>query len=138
MNIPNKAVKENIVIPNEIKLVRKVSSRILKKLEPFKVDESTLFDIRLCVEETVRNAVEHGSPQGEESDIKISYTVKGGKFVFVVEDEGSGFDPMKVPDPTKKENIMKTGGRGVYLVRRLMDKVEFNKKGNRITLIKKL
>ena len=53
-----------------------------------------------------------------------------------MEDEGSGFDPEKVPDPTVEENMLKYGGRGVYLIKRLMDEVEYNDRGNRVKMVK--
>ena len=53
-----------------------------------------------------------------------------------IEDEGPGFDPLKLPDPTKKENLLLEGGRGVFLMQKLMDKVEYDDKGNKVSMIK--
>lgn len=138
MNRRNDIVEENMMIPAEIGYVRKVSSKILKELEPRRVSEDALFDIRLCVEEVVRNAIQHGSLAGKSSEVKINYRVKDGLFTIEVEDSGAGFDHNNVPDPTKEDNIMKNSGRGVYLVRHLMDKVEYNVKGNRVRLTKRI
>jgi serine/threonine-protein kinase RsbW len=138
MNSRNDTLEEHITIPNDIKYVREISSKILKKLESRNISESTLFDIRLCVEETVRNAMQHGNRHGKKSKVKISYNIGPDKFVIDVQDEGPGFDPGRLPDPTHDDNIMKGSGRGVYLVRHLMDKVEFNDKGNRVKLTKYL
>jgi serine/threonine-protein kinase RsbW len=129
-------ITERICVPGEIKRVREISSKILKKLEPLGLSESDMFDIRLCVEETVRNAVEHGPSGGKPATVIIDYRIEPGKFTMEVEDEGKGFDYTKVPDPTHPDNIMKSGGRGVYLVRRLMDKVEYNDSGNKVKLTK--
>lgn len=57
--------------------------------------------------------------------------------VFVIRDEGSGFDPAKLPDPTDPENLIRPFGRGVMLMRTFMDEVSFNSRGNEITLIKR-
>lgn len=138
MSRQNNIVEESITIPSQIKYVREVSSTILNKIKPRNIDEGTLFDIRLCVEETVRNAIEHGSRNNSDAKVKIYYRIEEDKFIFEVEDEGSGFDYRKIPDPTHDDNIMKASGRGIYLVLRMMDKVEFNDKGNRIKLLKYL
>lgn len=136
MSRRSETVEEKIAVPSKIKYVREISSKILKKLEPLNIDKSVLFDIRLCVEETVRNAIEHGNRNDEKLKIKINYRIEKKRFVFEVEDEGAGFDYKGLPDPTHKNNIMKNNGRGVYLVRYLMDEVEFNDKGNRVRITK--
>jgi serine/threonine-protein kinase RsbW len=88
------------------------------------------------VEETVRNAIEHGNLKDKRSRVIINYRISGDRFTIEVEDEGAGFDHRALPDPTHGDNLMKNSGRGVYLVRRLMDKVEFNEKGNKVKLTK--
>jgi len=136
MNRQNDILEENITIPSETKYIREISSKILKILEARHIDESALFDIRLCVEETVRNAIEHGNHKEKKSRVRISYRISGDIFTVEIEDEGAGFDHRTLPDPTHGDNLMKNSGRGVYLVRRLMDKVEFNEKGNKVKLTK--
>ena len=138
MNRQNDVVKEKITIPSEIRYVREISSKILNKLKTRKVGESALFDIKLCAEEIIRNAIEHGSRRNKQARIKIDYRIEADKFIIEVEDEGSGFDYKKLPDPTHEDNIMKGSGRGIYLVRHLMDKTEFNDKGNKVKLTKNI
>jgi serine/threonine-protein kinase RsbW len=125
-----------IEIPSDIKYIREVSSGILKWLQPRELDESALFDIRLCVEEVVRNAITHGNGSNSRLKVMISYWLEGDSLIIEVEDAGAGFDPGKVPDPTTEDNIMKGNGRGVYLVGKLIDKMEFNDKGNKVRLTK--
>jgi serine/threonine-protein kinase RsbW len=138
MNHRSDAGKISFNIPSEIKQIREASSRILKWLEPRKLDDSTIFDIRLCAEEVVRNAITHGNNDNSSLKVKVSCWIEGANIIIEVEDEGSGFDLGKVPDPTIDENIMKGGGRGVYIVRNLMDKVELNARGNKVRLTKRL
>lgn len=123
-------------IPSDINYIRKTSKKIARSLTPLGVDESTLFDIRLCVEEALRNAMVHGNRSKKSLTVKVSYHIDKNRFEAVVEDQGSGFDPGKVPDPTIEENMLKYGGRGVYLIRRLMDEVEYNDRGNRVKMVK--
>jgi len=129
--------KVSFKVPSEIKYIKKSSSRILRDLAPF-ADESTLFDVRLCVEEAVRNAIVHGNHCDKSLSVKIGYWLDGPKLVIEVEDEGKGFDYKKLPDPTDNENILRNSGRGVYLIHHLMDEVEYNDTGNRVTMMRYL
>ncbi len=138
MNRRSDTGKLSIKIPSDIKYIRRVSSGILKWLQPRKLDDSTLFDIRLCVEEVVRNAITHGNNNDKGLEVLVSYWLEGDGLIIEVEDSGRGFDLGKVPDPTIEENLMKGSGRGVYIVRKLMDKMEFNDRGNKVRLIKYL
>lgn len=130
------SARHALKIPGDIKYIREISSKILKSLENLKIDESALFDIRLCVEETLRNAVVHGNQENKKSSVKIDYWLEGNKFIVEIEDEGRGFDYKNLPNPTHEDNIMKSSGRGIYLVRHLMDEVIFNDKGNKVRLVK--
>lgn len=138
MNRRSDIGKLSIEIPSDIKRIKEVSSDILKWLQPRKLDDSALFDIRLCVEEVVRNAITHGNNNDKNLKVLVSYWLDGGSLIVEVEDKGTGFDLDKVPDPTIDDNIMKSSGRGVYLVRKLMDKIELNDKGNKVRLTKYL
>ncbi len=133
-----KTHKKLIKIPSEISYIKKVSSEILDSLTPYKLNQDRLFDIRLCTEEAVRNAIVHGNGSDKKLYVTVSYWVDNDKLNIEIEDEGRGFDYNKVPDPTNENNILKGSGRGVYLVRHLMDEVEFNEKGNKLRLVKYL
>lgn len=127
-----------IEVPGEIKYIKDVSSKILKLLSSYGIDDDGLFDIRLCVEEALRNAVEHGNNCDKKCSAKISCWVDNGEVNIKVEDKGRGYDPDLVPDPTDGDNLMKNSGRGVYLIKKLMDTVKFNKAGNVITMMKRI
>lgn len=125
-------------VPSEIKSIRRVSSKILNSLSPYELNKDTLFDIRLCAEEAVRNAIVHGSGLRKGSRVSVHYWVDKDKLHIEIEDEGAGFDFNTVPDPTENSNIIKRSGRGVYLIKKLMDRVSFNEKGNKIKMEKAL
>jgi len=127
-----------IEVPSEVAHIRIVSDKILNSLKDYNLNEDELLDIKLCIEEALRNAMEHGNKSKKNLPVKISYCVNKDKLEVTVEDVGRGFDYRKLPDPTKDENIMKGGGRGVFLILRLMDEVIFSDKGNRITMVKKI
>lgn len=127
-----------IKVPSETRYIRRVSSRMLSGLDRYNIDESRLFDIRLCVEEAVRNAMIHGNRSDRRLSVKTVYWVDNDLLNIEVEDEGSGFDHANVDDPTLSEHILKNSGRGVYLMKKLMDKVGYNDKGNKVTMVKRI
>ena len=129
-------IEKKIEIPSKVMYIKKVSHEILGHLQHFNIDKSIQFDVRLAVEEAVRNSIEHGHFHDEELPIAILYTVDKEKIKIRIEDKGEGFDIEKIPDPRTKDNIMRGGGRGVFLIHKLMDKVEYNKKGNKVTITK--
>ena len=90
------------------------------------------------MEEAVRNAIVYASKSDKVLPIDISYTIEQDKIRIVVEDKGAGFNVKDLPDPTNMKNLYKESGRGVYIMQRLMDKVEYNEKGNRVTMEKRL
>ena len=102
------------------------------------MSESDIFDIKLCVEEAVINAITHGNRRDIRKPVKISYWIEDTRLNVEVEDAGSGFDYKGLSDPTAGDNLMKGSGRGVYLIKSLMDEVEYNKAGNKIKMIKYL
>lgn len=102
------------------------------------INKDILFDIKLCVEEAVRNAIVHGNRSTVDLPVDISYDIADNKISITIEDQGAGFRLKDLPDPTQAENLYKESGRGVYLIHRLMDTVTYNTKGNRVTMDKTL
>ncbi len=129
-------IEKKVEIPSETKYIKKVSQEILGCLQRFNIDESIQFDVRLAVEEAVRNSMEHGHFHDEKLPIAVFYTMDKDKIEVKVEDKGKGFDLKRIPDPRTMDNIMRGSGRGVFLMHKLMDKVVYNKKGNKVTMTK--
>lgn len=130
--------KKNLTLPSTQDQIRKCSDEIVRALGPLGVDETALFNIKLCVEEAVRNAIVHGNKKDESKKVKISYWVEDGRLTIEIEDEGKGFAPKKLPDPTEEENLLKEHGRGVFLILHLMDEVVYSERGNKIRMTKNL
>lgn len=136
--MPTQSISESIKIPNNAKHIRKISSRIVDLLVERNVDKSHIFDIRLSVEESILNAIEHGNKKNENLTVVVSFTIDDKRIEITVEDMGEGFNHATLPDPTKDANILRAHGRGIYLIHKLMDRVQYNDKGNRVKLTKYL
>ncbi|MBI4576650.1 MAG: response regulator [Planctomycetes bacterium] len=111
------------------------------------LDEKTCRDVRMAIDELGRNAVEWGNRNDINRRLRIAYCVFDDRIVFKIEDEGEGFDLGAVPDPTKdpwgvveqREKAGKRpGGYGLVLVRKIMDKVYHNARGNMVILEKRI
>ena len=129
-------INKSIEIPSDIGYIKKVSHELLERLKEKGIDRSIQFDVRLAVEEAVRNAIEHGNNYNKELPVLIRYSVDAKKITVDIQDKGTGFHLKSVPDPREGDNILEAGGRGVFLMHKLMDKIRYNKKGNRVTMIK--
>ena len=98
-------------------------------------------EISLAVKECAVNAVVHGNRQNADKKMLVTATSNPSKLVISVQDEGAGFDSRKVPDPRKPENMFVESGRGLLLIRSLMDEVRSRRVGSRgmkITMCKYL
>ena len=91
-----------------------------------------IFAVCLALEEAVVNAVEHGHRGDGLKSVWVAYQVGPGQVLAEVEDQGPGFDPSRVPDPTAAENLDKPSGRGLFLMRRMMSWVHHSSRGNGI------
>ena len=105
---------------------------LLKKIESWQ--ERKQFNIKLCLEEAVTNAIDWGS-ENSDSSVIIRYKLKNNIFVFSVKDYGKGFNPDEVPDCTLDERLNLPYGRGIFLMKACSDKLFYNKKGNIITMV---
>jgi serine/threonine-protein kinase RsbW len=97
-------------------------------------DEASTFAVRLALEEAVANAFRHGNAEDPSKTVTVRYEVSPHQITLVVEDEGPGFDPGAVPDPTEDANLEIPSGRGIMLMRAYMTSVEIVAPGNRIEM----
>ncbi len=127
-----------MIIPSDLKYVQGVIKKLQSVLKEKKANEKVFFDLKLAVEEALVNAIKHGNKLNKSLQVKVGFEVSPQKIVISVEDEGEGFGYKKIPNPTKDENLPKPHGRGVFLIKEVMDEVSFNRKGNKITMVKYL
>ena len=100
--------------------------------------EKDVFSVRLAVEEAVINSVKHGNRNDPSKQVAVRFKVGHEEVVVEIEDQGNGFDPSQVPDPTVPENLGRCGGRGILLMRTFMTWIRFSERGNCVTLCKSL
>lgn len=109
-------------------------NEIMQGLVPYNLDNKLIYSIRLAVDEAISNAWRHGCSERDDALFNVSYLISDEGFQLRVKDSGAGFDHESLPDPTVEENLLKSHGRGVFLIRQVMDEVEFNDVGNEITI----
>lgn len=134
--IANPKRKEEWNVPSSLTEVRPATDRVLAFVQDLKLPESDTFDIRLCFEESLINAIKYGNREKREIPVLVQIAYNDKEFFLAVEDRGDGFNPDAVKDPTVSENMERFCGRGVYLIRHLMDRVSYVGNGNRVEMIK--
>jgi serine/threonine-protein kinase RsbW len=95
-------------------------------------------NFRVGLTEALSNAMLYGNGHDPSKRVLVEITMMDGRLQATVTDQGVGFDPASVPDPTTPENICKPCGRGLFLMRSLLDEVSFNERGNEVTLVLRL
>ena len=94
-----------------------------------------LLNFRVGLTEALSNAMLYGNGDDPEKTVRVELRMVSGDLQVEVTDQGAGFDPAGLPDPRTPENLTKPGGRGIFLMRKLMDEVRFNATGNSVTLV---
>jgi serine/threonine-protein kinase RsbW len=79
-----------------------------------------------ALREALANAVRHGNRRDPERLVRVAYTIDNSSIIIRVEDEGEGFDPADIPDPTDPENLLRPSGRGIFYMRQFMNSVDFS------------
>ena len=96
------------------------------------------FNFRVGLTEALSNAMLYGNSHDPAKRVLVEVAFQGERLEARVTDQGAGFDPSEVPDPTSPENLTKPCGRGLFLMRQLLDEVSFNDQGNQVTLVLRL
>ncbi len=131
-----KAQRKVITISSIPSEVTRIEDAILPVLSNKGYGERYIFACKLALEEAVINAIKHGNELDDTKRVTVSFSIDDDRAAISVGDEGKGFDPGDVPDPTLDENLIATSGRGIALMRAYMDEVRFNDSGTEITMIK--
>lgn len=118
--------------------VAEVEPYVNRVLETYHVDHEMYGNILISLTEAVTNAIVHGNKEEEAKKVQINIRKEDRYLTFCVTDEGKGFNYDNLPDPTAPENLLKLGGRGIFLMRQLADLVIFSREGSTVELQFKL
>jgi serine/threonine-protein kinase RsbW len=123
---------------NDQEEIRRAESLLVEALERHAYSKAAIFAIRLSFNEAISNAFRHGHATLPPSlPVAFFYSVAPDHIRIEIEDQGPGFNPDDVPDPTLDENIERGSGRGLLLIRSYMASAEYNAKGNRLAMVYK-
>ena len=128
-------------LPSRLEAVAEGAAAVADFLSRTDIGEDVTFGIDMAVREGLANAVIHGNNLDEKKIVTIRVVRSPDSLEIIVRDQGQGFDPKTISDPTKEENILKTSGRGIFLMRNFMDQVEWSvlpDGGTELRLIKKI
>lgn len=127
---------KKLVFPSSMAEALKVQQTLIGAAEKLGYSEHSLFAIRLALDEALSNAVRHGNKNDVRKRVTVEYQVSDEEIRVSICDEGRGFKPAELPDPTAEENLERPCGRGVMLIKAYMTEVFYNDKGNCVTMVK--
>lgn len=123
-------------LPTNLELIRETERDVLGRLRELGYDDDQRFAVRLAFEEALVNAMKHGNRMDPARNVRVAWRASAEVIEIHVADEGAGFDPACVPDPTADENLRRPCGRGIMLMRSYMDEVSYDCCGREVRMIK--
>jgi anti-sigma regulatory factor (Ser/Thr protein kinase) len=122
-------------VPSDLGMVGDAVELVASNVPPGTLSPRRLsFNLRTALAEALGNAIRYGTGEDPERIVRVQVELlRDGVRIYIV-DDGEGFDTNRVPDPTRPENIEREFGRGLFVIRHLVDEVAFNEKGNGICL----
>ena len=129
---------QSLSISSELSSTRQVEQRLIAELRRYDYPDECLFAVRLALEEALANAIKHGNRLDPAKKVTVKFSVEPEKVQLIVIDQGSGFNPNSVPDPTTDEHLEDPSGRGITLMRAYMDEVSYNSRGNEVRMVKRI
>lgn len=124
------------VIESDTVAGRRVLEEVLAQLEARHWGRRDLFGVHLAMEEALVNAIKHGNRLDPDKRVQVSCRISPELVRIRITDEGDGFDPTRLPDPTNPERLETPGGRGVLLMNAFMSRVQYSASGNSVLLEK--
>jgi serine/threonine-protein kinase RsbW len=129
-------MKRAFTIPSDFNASRDVQVKVMQDVNAAGFDEETIFAIRISLEEAIVNAIRHGNRMDASKQVHIESQVSRGRCEITVEDEGTGFERKRIPDPTSTENLCRPNGRGILLIESYMTNVRWERGGRRVWMVK--
>lgn len=124
------SLSQKLVLQSNLESIVDVENLISQAKDQYAITEENYNYIWIVLNEAVSNAIRHGNKFDPRKKVRLSIETKENRYLcFTVKDEGSGFDPASVPDPTSPERIAQPSGRGVFLINKLADIVNYSENG---------
>lgn len=123
-----------LVLESDTKNIHKVEDFFIQLNEHFGMPEEKLHALLVAVTEAVNNGMIHGNKNDKTKHVTVTCTLHRKILTVTISDEGAGFTPDALPNPLHDENLLRAGGRGVFLMKTLMESVSFNNTGNQVTM----
>lgn len=130
----NDAFTGQVVLPYRREDIEAAERSIFQEVERHGYTHASLFAVRLSLEEALSNAFKHGNKGDAHKVVRLAYQVTDDAVILDITDEGEGFDPQSIPDPTDQENLEIPCGRGLKLIRSFMTEVQIFPPGNRLRM----
>jgi serine/threonine-protein kinase RsbW len=123
---------------SQIEAISPFLEQLMHFIKSFRSGDGGEVDIEIAVREALANAVIHGNQEDPKKRVRVTSRCSDDGQVFItIRDEGRGFDSRTVPDPTTPENVLSSHGRGIYLMRMLMDEISFEQDGTVVKMCKR-
>lgn len=121
---------------NDLRAIELAVERLVEQGREVGFDEDLLrLNLRVGLTEALANAMLYGNNRDPKKQVRVEAHFSPDEIEIRVTDEGRGFNPDQVRDPTSPANVSRAGGRGIFLIRKLMDRVEFNEQGNSVLMV---
>ena len=126
-------------LPNDVRAIPHAVAYVVRRCSICEQHARKLrLNFRVGLTEALSNAMLYGNTEDPGKRVRVEVILSPSTITARVTDQGGGFDPEGVPDPTTPENLTKPGGRGLFLMKELLDEVHFNDQGNSVTLVLRL
>jgi serine/threonine-protein kinase RsbW len=126
-------------IPTDVRSIEHAVEYVIQRCHTCEAYQKRLrLNFRVGLTEALTNAMLYGNEHDPSKRVRVEVALENGRLEARITDQGGGFDPSAIPDPTEGENILKSGGRGLFLMRQLLDEVSYNDRGNQVRLVLRL
>lgn len=124
----------NLTLYSHPKNIAEVEPYISQIIDKYEINQDLFGNMLITLTEAVSNAIIHGNSAKSDKRVFVTSDCSSKRIQFSVRDEGNGFNPSILPDPTAPDNILNPGGRGVFLMRQLSDSVKFEEDGRKVII----
>jgi serine/threonine-protein kinase RsbW len=124
-------------IPSRVEFLDGILNYLTERLIRMGIIEHQNSNVVIALDEAIVNAIKHGNQYDETKSVSIVADLTAREARFTITDQGPGFNPEDVPDPCAPENLLRASGRGLLLIRNIMDETCYNERGNSLTMVKR-